>query len=66
MNTPVKILLGIVGAAGVGYGAYRIYKWWQEEDQLEAEGLSYEELVAQAEAKKTEEKLIEERFDEKK
>ena len=57
MNTPVKILLGIVGAAGVGYGAYRIYKWWQEEDQLEAEGLSYEELVAQAEAKKTEEKL---------
>ena len=25
MNTPVKILLGIVGAAGVGYGAYRIY-----------------------------------------
>lgn len=59
MNTPVKILLGIVGAAGVGYGAYRIYKWWQEEDQLEAEGLSYEELVAQAEAKKTEQKLAE-------
>lgn len=59
MNTPVKILLGIVGAAGVGYGAYRIYKWWQEENQLEAEGLSYEELVAQAEAKKTEQKLAE-------
>ena len=57
MNTPVKILLGIVGAAGGGYGAYRIYKWWKEEDELEAEGLSYEELVAQAEAKKTEEKL---------
>ncbi len=57
MNTPVKILLGIVGAAGVGYGAYRIYKWWKEEDELEAEGLSYEELIAQAEAKKTEEKL---------
>ena len=59
MNTPVKILLGIVGAAGVGYGAYRIYKWWKEEDELEAEGLSYEELVAQAEAKKTEQKLAE-------
>lgn len=59
MNTPVKILLGIVGAAGVGYGAYRIYKWWQEEDELEAEGLSYEELIAQAEAKKTEQKLAE-------
>nr|DAE94090.1 MAG TPA: ATPase [Caudoviricetes sp.] len=57
MNTPVKILLGIVGAAGVGYGAYRIYKWWKEEDALEAEGLTYEELVEQAEAKKTEEKL---------
>lgn len=57
MNTPVKILLGIVGAAGVGYGAYRIYKWWKEEDELEAEGLSYEEIIAQAEAKKTEEKL---------
>lgn len=57
MNTPVKILLGIVGAAGVGYGAYRIYKWWKEEDALEAEGLSYEELIEQAEAKKTEEKL---------
>ena len=59
MNTPVKILFGIVGAAGVGYGAYRIYKWWKEEDELEAEGLSYEELVAQAEAKKTEQKLAE-------
>lgn len=59
MNTPVKILLGIVGAAGVGYGAYRIYKWWKEEDELEAEGLSYEELIAQAEAKKTEQKLAE-------
>lgn len=59
MNTPVKILLGIVGAAGVGYGAYRIYKWWKEEDELEAEGLSYEELVAHAEAKKTEQKLAE-------
>lgn len=59
MNTPVKILLGIVGAAGVGYGAYRIYKWWKEEDALEAEGLSYEELVSQAEAKKTEQKLAE-------
>lgn len=59
MNTPVKILLGIVGAAGVGYGAYHIYKWWKEEDELEAEGLSYEELVAQAEAKKTEQKLAE-------
>lgn len=59
MNTPVKVLLGIVGAAGVGYGAYRIYKWWKEEDELEAEGLSYEELVAQAEAKKTEQKLAE-------
>lgn len=59
MNTPVKILLGIVGAAGVGYGAYRIYKWWQEEEELEAEGLSYEELIAQAEAKKTEQKLAE-------
>lgn len=59
MNTPVKILLGIVSAAGVGYGAYRIYKWWKEEDELEAEGLSYEELVAQAEAKKTEQKLAE-------
>lgn len=57
MNTPVKILFGIVGAAGVGYGAYRIYKWWKEEDALEAEGLTYEELVEQAEAKKTEEKL---------
>lgn len=57
MNTPVKILLGIVGAAGVGYGAYRIYKWWKEEDALEAEGLTYEELVKQAEAKKTEDKL---------
>lgn len=57
MNTPVKILLGIVSAGGVGYGAYRIYKWWKEEDALEAEGLSYEELVEQAEAKKTEEKL---------
>ena len=57
MNTPVKILLGIVGAAGVGYGAYRIYKWWKEEDALEADGLSYEELIEQAEAKKTEEKL---------
>lgn len=57
MNTPAKILLGIVGAAGVGYGAYRIYKWWKEEDALEAEGLTYEELVEQAEAKKTEEKL---------
>lgn len=59
MNTPVKILLGIVGAAGVGYGAYRIYKWWKEEDALEAEGLTYEELVEQAEAKKTEQKLAE-------
>lgn len=59
MNTPVKILLGIVGAAGVGYGAYRIYKWWKEEDELEAEGLSYEELIVQAEAKKTEQKLAE-------
>ena len=59
MNTPVKILFGIVGAAGVGYGAYRIYKWWKEEDELEAEGLSYEELIAQAEAKKTEQKLAE-------
>lgn len=59
MNTPVKILLGIVGAAGVGYGTYRIYKWWKEEDELEAEGLSYEELITQAEAKKTEQKLAE-------
>lgn len=59
MNTPVKILLGIVGAAGVGYGAYRIYKWWKEEDALEAEGLTYEELIEQAEAKKTEQKLAE-------
>lgn len=59
MNTSVKILLGIVGAAGVGYGAYRIYKWWKEEDELEAEGLSYEELITQAEAKKTEQKLAE-------
>ena len=57
MNTPVKVILGIVGAAGVSYGAYRIYKWWKEEDELEAEGLSYEELVEQAEAKKLEEKL---------
>lgn len=68
MNTPVKILLGIVGAAGAGYGAYRIYKWWKEEDALEAEGLTYEELVAEAEAKKMEEKLAkqaerEEEFD---
>lgn len=57
MNTPVKVLFGIVGAAGVGYGAYRIYKWWKEEDELEAEGLSYDELVEQAAAKKMEEKL---------
>lgn len=57
MNTPVKVLLGIVGAAGVGYGAYRIYKWWKEEYELEAEGLTYDELVEQAEAKKMEEKL---------
>ena len=57
MNTPAKVILGIVGTLGVGYGAYRIYKWWKEEDALEAEGLTYEELVEQAEAKKMEEKL---------
>ena len=59
MNTPVKVLLGIMGAAGVGYGAYRIYKWWKEEDALEDAGLSYDELIAAAEAQKIEKKLAE-------
>ena len=59
MNTPVKVILGLVGAAGLGYGAYRLYKWWKEEDALEEAGLTYDELVEQAEAKKIEEKMKE-------
>lgn len=59
MKTPVKVILTLVGVTGAGYGAYRIYKWWKEEDKLEAEGLSYEELVAAAEAKKMEKKIEE-------
>ena len=42
MKPLVKVLLGVAGAAGVGYGAYRIYKWWKEEEELEADGLSYD------------------------
>ena len=57
MRAPVKVILTLVGVTGAGYGAYRIYKWWKEEDQLEAEGLSYEELVAAAEAQKMEQKI---------
>ena len=59
MNTPIKVILSLVGAAGAGYGAYRLYKWWKEEDELEAEGLSYEELVAAKEAADTQKKLDE-------
>lgn len=59
MKPLVKVLLGVAGAAGVGYGAYRIYKWWKEEEELEADGLSYDELVAQAEAKQLEEEAKE-------
>lgn len=55
MNKLVKVLLGVAGVAGVSYGAYRIYKWWKEEEKLEAEGLSYEELVNMAEARQLEE-----------
>ena len=55
MNKLVKLLLGVAGVAGVSYGAYRIYKWWKEEEKLEAEGLSYEELVNMAEARQLEE-----------
>lgn len=61
MKAPVKVILTLVGVTGAGYGAYRIYKWWKEEDQLEAEGMSYEELVAAAEAKKIEQKIEEDK-----
>ena len=41
MNTPIKVILSLVGAAGAGYGAYCLYKGWKEESELEAEVLSY-------------------------
>lgn len=59
MRTPIKVILALVGTAGAGYGAYRLYKWWKEEDKLEEEGLSYEELVAAKEAADTQKKLDE-------
>lgn len=59
MKASVKVILSLAGVAGISYGAYRIYKWWKEEEALEAEGLSYEELVAEAEAKKIEEEMAE-------
>lgn len=60
MQRNAKILLNVVLAGAVGYGLYRWYKWYKEELELEEQGISYEDIMAEREAKRME-KAIEER-----